>query len=76
VGREWEEARRRRGGGDGKVEEKEEKEEKEGAKGELLGIREPDLFILIRKIEQSFINGHDILSILVTNRLQQVEKGF
>jgi hypothetical protein len=42
---------------------------REGGKEELLGIREPDLFMLIRKVEQSFVKGHDILPTLVTNRL-------
>jgi hypothetical protein len=71
VGRGWEEGSRRRGGGG-----KEEEGGREGGKGELLGIMEPDLFMLIRKVEQSFVKGHDILPTLVTNRLQQIENDF
>jgi hypothetical protein len=70
VGRGWKEAKRRRG--DGKGEEEGGKEGKmeggrEGGKEKLLGIREPDLFMLIQKVEQSFVKGHDILPTLVTN---------
>jgi hypothetical protein len=67
VGRGWETRRRREG--------RREKERGKG-KGKFFGIRESDLFMLIRQVEQSFVKGHDILSTLVTNQLQQVEKGF